>query len=83
MKFVFECLTMLNLTNLQESTAIPGLNRNRVYDLMIPVPPDNIQEEFSVTLSKLSHTILDFQKEMETVERLKKKLLETLFGDKS
>jgi len=82
-EFVFECLTMLNLPNLQESTAIPGLNRNRVYDLMIPVPPDSIQEEFSVTLSKISNTILDFQKEMEAVERLKQKLLEELFGDES
>ena len=82
-EFVFESLKVLDLPNLQESTAIPGLNRNRVYDLMIPVPPESIQEEFSVTLSKISDTILDFQKEMEAAERLKKKLLEALVGDET
>jgi type I restriction enzyme, S subunit len=38
-KFIFYLLTSLNLGSLDKSTAIPGLNRNDAYNLLIGLPP--------------------------------------------
>lgn len=38
-KYIYYYLKNMNLVELNKATAIPGLNRNDVYDKLIPIPP--------------------------------------------
>ncbi len=45
LKYLFECLIVLDLKNVNTQAGVPGLNRNDAYDLQIPLPPLSIQQE--------------------------------------
>ncbi|MCP4109022.1 MAG: N-6 DNA methylase [Desulfobacteraceae bacterium] len=44
-KFFFHLLQLINIENLVGGTGVPGLNRNNVHRLKIPVPPPDIQQK--------------------------------------
>ena len=45
LRYLFYTLKRLNLPSLNNQAGVPGINRNDVYDLSIPLPPIEIQEE--------------------------------------
>ena len=51
--FLVFALKMLNLSNLDTSTAIPGLNRNDIYDQKIPFPPLDEQQRIVARVEAL------------------------------
>lgn len=52
-QFLMHALRTLDLADLDTSTAIPGLNRNDVYDQKIPLPPLNEQRRIAVKVEEL------------------------------
>ena len=52
-RYWFHSLKNLNLDRLNKSTAIPGLSRNDVYDIEIPVPPINEQHRIADKLDRV------------------------------
>jgi len=52
-QFLMHALRTLDLADLDTSTAIPGLNRNDVYDQKIPLPPLNEQGRIAVKVEEL------------------------------
>lgn len=52
-RYWFHSLKNLNLGRLNKSTAIPGLSRNDVYDIDIPVPPINEQRRIADKLDRV------------------------------
>lgn len=52
-KYWFHSLKSLNLNKLNKSTAIPGLSRNDVYNIDVPVPPINEQRRISDKLDRM------------------------------
>jgi type I restriction enzyme M protein len=44
-KFVFYLLQKLNLESLVAGAGVPGLNRNDVYEMLIPLPPLDVQRK--------------------------------------
>jgi restriction endonuclease S subunit len=78
--YIFEALKLLGLPNLQESTAIPGLNRNRVYDLTVPIPPTDVQEQFCLEIATIQKTISLISDEMVKLDLLRKNLLNQFLG---
>lgn len=52
-KYWFHSLKSLNLNKLNKSTAIPGLSRNDVYNIDVPVPPINEQRRIADKLDRV------------------------------
>lgn len=52
-KYWFHSLKSLNLNKLNKSTAIPGLSRNDVYNIDVPVPPTNEQRRIADKLDRV------------------------------
>jgi len=52
-KYWFHSLKSLNLNKLNKSTAIPGLSRNDVYNIDVPVPPSNEQRRIADKLDRV------------------------------
>ena len=52
-KYWFHWLKSLNLNKLNKSTAIPGLSRNDVYNIDVPVPPTNEQRRIADKLDRV------------------------------
>ncbi len=50
--WLYYTLLALNLTKLNKSAAVPGLNRNDAYEKEIPLPPLNEQKRIAAILSK-------------------------------
>lgn len=51
--FLFHILSFLKLSKLDKSTAIPGLNRNDVYNIEIDLPPTNEQHRIVAKIEEL------------------------------
>lgn len=53
LSYLFYLFTSLNLSSLDKSTAIPGLNRNDAYKVNIPLPPLSEQEHIVAKIEEL------------------------------
>jgi len=53
LRFLYYLFTSLQLSQLDKSTAIPGLNRNDAYNLTIPVPSLDEQEKIAMKIEEL------------------------------
>ena len=77
LKFAFYILVAIDLRKipkLKRSTGVPGLSRKDVYQLMLPVVPDNVQKDIIKKCEKISHEyettrmdINDFYKKIESI----------------
>ncbi len=55
--FLSRLLKGLRLTELDRSTAVPGLNRDQVYEITVPVPPPSDQKKASAFLDQIDQTL--------------------------
>ena len=85
-KFIFYLLKSLHLEKLDSSTAIPGINRNNVYGLKIPLPPleeqHRIVERIEELFSELDHAEEELKKAQKQLEVYKHALLKSAFDGK-
>jgi type I restriction enzyme, S subunit len=64
-KFVFFLLEYLNLSQLDKSTTIPGLNRDNIYEQVIPLPSLNEQDRIVLKLEELISGIEKSKEQLE------------------
>ena len=81
--FLFYLLTVLNLPKLAKGVK-PGINRNDVYRILIQLPPieeqSNIADEFKQLENIISSLESKYQQELNSLEELKKSILEKAFA---
>ncbi len=61
-KYVYYVLLNLELEKMIKGIGVPGINRNDIYQLQIPVPPLPIQEKLVSEVEKLEQEINKNQK---------------------
>jgi restriction endonuclease S subunit/methylase of polypeptide subunit release factors len=61
MKYLYYTLLQLKLDEMGKGTGVPGLNRNDVYQIKIPVPPLSTQETLVSEIEKLELQIAENQ----------------------
>jgi type I restriction enzyme S subunit len=69
--FLYYAIKNLKLESLDKSTAIPGLNRNDAYQLLIPLPPLTEQRDI---VSKLESLFSELDKGVETLRKAKEQI---------
>lgn len=57
-----------------------NINAQELQDIMIPIPPIELQKEFSKILQKVDKSKFEIQKSLEKLETLKKALMQKYFG---
>ncbi len=85
-KYIYYLLKSLRLEKLDSSTAIPGINRNHVYDIKIPLPPLEEQQRIVARIeelfSELDHAEEVLKKAQKQIEVYKYALLKSAFEGK-
>jgi type I restriction enzyme S subunit len=71
-------LDQAHLASLSQQTGVPGLNRELVYALMIPLPPLPLQQTIVRLFQKMDATIRAAEKELLKSQSLRAALLEDL-----
>ena len=84
--FLYYLLYVLNLSSLDKSTAIPGLNRNDAYNIKIPLPPlleqHKIVEEIERRFSIADEVEKVVEQSLKQAERLRQSILKRAFEGK-
>ena len=70
-RFSFYLLTSLRLNQLDRSTAIPGLNRNDAYGLVVDLPPLSEQRRI---VAKIEELFSELDKGVESLKKARKQL---------
>ena len=78
LKWLFYKLLSLKLAKLNMATGTPGLNRELVYKLKIPLPPLPEQQKIAEILSTVDEVIEKLDDSIEKTERFKKGLMHEL-----
>lgn len=68
LKYIYYTLKKLPLETLNVQSGVPGLNRNDAYDLKVPLPPLEIQNELVKEMDKYKAEILSKKNEIEQLE---------------
>lgn len=77
-KWLYYILSILNLKNLNAATGVPGLNRNDVHNLKIPIPTIKEQNKIATILSTVHDLIENTDHLINSYTLLKKGLMQTL-----
>lgn len=80
MGFLFYLLKTLGLEGMNTDAAVPGLNRNNVYRLLVPKYPKNLMEAFSETIGSVRNKIFCGLREIDTLSILRDTLLPKLLS---
>lgn len=72
LSFTYRILLGLNLPELNEDSAVPGLNRNTVYDLPVVKPISNVLDEYNEVSGKITTHKNNLQVEISSLSQLKK-----------
>ena len=78
LKWLFYKLSSLKLAKLNMATGTPGLNRDLVYKLQIPLPPLPEQQKIAEILSTVDAAIEKVDEAIAKTERIKKGLMQEL-----
>jgi len=78
LKWLFFALVKLNLPKLSLADVVPGLKRDLVYALKLPLPPLPEQRKIAEILSTIDEAIDKVYEAIEKTQRLKKGLMQTL-----
>lgn len=76
--YLFDLLRKLDLRNMNEDSAVPGLNRNTVYAIEIIVPDDNTIIIYSKIIEKIFTSIRTFENENDALNNISNTLLSKL-----
>lgn len=79
-RFLFYLLKNLNLGSLNKSTAIPGLNRQDVYNLVVGIPPLTEQARISEELDELLAKVNTLKIRLEAVPALIKSFRQSVLA---
>lgn len=77
-KWLYYLLSSLHLENLNLPGGVPGINREQVHDLYIPLPLEKEQNKISNILTMVDDLIDKVTSEIEKTEELKKGLMRQL-----
>jgi type I restriction enzyme S subunit len=72
LSFTYRILLSLNLPELNEDSAVPGLNRNTVYDLPVIKPTLGVLNEYNELIGKITDHENNLQAEITTLLQLKR-----------
>ena len=78
LKWLFYKLITLKLSKLNMATGTPGLNRDLVYRIKIPLPPLSEQKKIAEILSTVDQAIEKVDESIAKTERFKKGLMQEL-----
>ena len=78
LKWLFYKLSSLKLAKLNMATGTPGLNRDLVYKLKLPLPPLPEQKKIAEILSTVDKRLVLLRNKKERLERVKKGLMNDL-----
>jgi type I restriction enzyme S subunit len=78
LKWLFFALVKLNLPKLSLADVVPGLKRELVYALNLPLPPLPEQKKIAEILSTVDKAVEKVDEAIEKTERLKKGLMQEL-----
>jgi type I restriction enzyme S subunit len=81
LEWLFRLLKTLRLQNLNRSAAIPGLNRDDVYRIEIPLPPLDDQKRIAHLLGKVEGLIARRKQHLQQLDDLLKSVFLEMFGD--
>jgi type I restriction enzyme S subunit len=81
LKWLFYKLSSIPLAKLNMATGTPGLNRNLVYTLQIPLPPLPEQRRIAEILSTVDCAIQKVDEAIARTERLKRGLMQRLLTE--
>lgn len=79
LKFLYYLLQTLGLKNLNEDSAVPGLNRNTAYAQRFRLPDENTQRDIASILSALDDKIELNRQTNETLEEMTKTIFKEWF----
>ena len=79
--FIYYLLKWLDPRRFIEITTKPGLNRDRVYEQVVPVPPLPVQERIVEILQKADEICHKRQEALELADRILPSLFIEMFGD--
>lgn len=77
-RYLYYLLVNQNLYNLAQKAAVPGLNRDDVYSLRLPIPPLPEQKKIAEILSSVDEAIRATQAVIDQTKTLKQGLLNQL-----
>lgn len=78
--FCFYLLQTLGLADMNTDAAVPGLNRNNVYRLKVPKPPESVLSAFGDVVDALRASILRNNQQAQTLATLRDTLLPRLIS---
>ena len=82
LKFIFYSLRQLPLKTLNVQSAVPGLNRNDAYDLEIPIPSIEIQQEIVEELDRYQKIIDGCEQIAENyTKKIQDKMISKVWGE--
>ncbi|QNB47786.1 restriction endonuclease subunit S [Thermanaerosceptrum fracticalcis] len=81
LKFMYYFLQTLGLSNMNTHSAVPGLNRDNVYNLIIKIPELNEQKAIAATLSALDDMIELNNQINKTLEEIAQAIFKSWFVD--
>ncbi len=76
-KMLFFILQSLNLEKSQGGIGVPGINRNDIYNIQIPLPPLESQDQIINVISKIEEKISLMDSSLEGLEGKKSKILKS------
>lgn len=77
LNWIFYIFKTLKLENLNRAAAVPGLNRNDVYSIKIPLPPIQTQKKIVAILEKAEQ----LKQQREQADKLTDKYLKSVFNE--
>ncbi|MHB8546670.1 MAG: restriction endonuclease subunit S [Nitrosotalea sp.] len=75
LKWMYYRLKHLTLSQLALNTAVPGLNRNDVYDIIIDLSDKKTRDEFEIKMQKLQDNILKITDYIDKLFKVRKSIL--------
>lgn len=74
MAYIFHLLGSLNLEELSQKGAVPGLNRKDVYEKTAAIPALNEQEKIAKLITEAQEFVNRLKEHLASINMLKKKL---------
>jgi type I restriction enzyme S subunit len=81
LKYIYHFLRQVDLYKLTETTAVPGLNRERVHALSVPLPTMEVQLEVVRRIESLEFLCSSVPDEIESLKILAQSISIQIFGD--